>query len=58
MMGNYQYTQYSNFSTSNSILTVFHVFTANIFLINFLVAILSTTYDIMINYGEFTYKCN
>ena len=35
------------YKVSNSILTMLHVFLSNIFLLNFLVAILSTVYEIM-----------
>jgi hypothetical protein len=41
---------------SSSILIVGHVFLSNIFLLNFLVAILSTVYEIMEDQGEFEYK--
>lgn len=43
---------------SNSILTMIHVFLGNIFLLNYLVAILSTVYEIMKDQGEFSYKSN
>ena len=33
-----------------------HVFIANIFLMNYLIAILSAVYNIMIEEGEFSYK--
>ena len=46
------------YKLSNSILTMLHVFLANIFLLNFLVAILSTVYEIMQEHGEFAFKCN
>ena len=35
-----------------------HVFISNIFLLNYLVAILATVYDIMMEGGEFAYKSN
>ena len=46
------------YKLSNSILTMVHVFISNIFLLNFLVAILSTVYEIMQEHGEFAFKCN
>jgi hypothetical protein len=58
MMGAFNYTAFPNYETSNSLLTDLHVFASNIFLINYLIAILSTAYDMMIDNGEFTYKCN
>ena len=58
MIGSYAYSTAPNYQMSNSILTVIHVFISNIFLINFLVAILSTVYQIMQDSGEFSYKAN
>jgi hypothetical protein len=43
---------------SNSLLTMLHVFISNIFLLNYLVAILATVYEIMKDEGEFSYKAN
>lgn len=43
---------------SASVLTMFHVFISAIFLLNFLVAILSAVYEIMMEHGEFSYKSN
>ena len=37
---------------------ILHVFMSNIFLLNYLVAILSAVFTIMTEYGEFEYKCN
>ena len=48
-LGNYDYTQDSAFELSYSLLMMTHVFISNIFLLNFLVAILSTVYEIMID---------
>ncbi len=41
------------YNTSHSILYIVHVTVSNIFLLNFLVAILQTVYDIMIKNGDF-----
>ena len=41
---------------SYSILMMAHVFIANIFLMNYLIAILATVYYIMIEEGEYSYK--
>ena len=43
---------------SHSILMIFHVFFANILLMNYLIAILSTTYENMKETGIFKYKVN
>jgi hypothetical protein len=47
MIGAYSYTPAENYLMSNSILTMIHVFISNIFLLNYLVAILATVYEIM-----------
>lgn len=57
-IGAYAYSQQPGYITSDSILTMVHVFISHIFLLNFLVAILSTVYDIMMEHGEFSYKAN
>lgn len=41
---------------SFSILMMSHVFVSNIFLMNYLIAILSTVYTLMMDVGEFEYK--
>lgn len=43
---------------SHSILLIFHVFFSNILLMNYLIAILSTTYENMKQSGIFKYKVN
>jgi hypothetical protein len=58
MLGSYEYTDDGDYSASNSALTMIHVFLSNIFLLNFLVAILSTVYEIMQEHGEFAFKKN
>ena len=58
MLGSYEYSDDPDFSASNSALTMIHVFISNIFLLNFLVAILSTVYEIMQEHGEFSFKKN
>lgn len=58
MLGAYNYTDMTNYMVSNSVLTMVHVFLSNIFLLNFLVAILSTVYEVMMEHGEFSFKSN
>lgn len=58
MLGGYNYTDDDAYMVSCSILTMVHVFISNIFLLNFLVAILSTVYEIMMEHGEFSFKSN
>ena len=58
MIGAYSYTGDYNYFYASSFLTVIHVFLSNVFLLNFLIAILSTVYNIMMDHGEFSYKSN
>jgi Ion transport protein len=58
MLGAYEYTDNESHLISDSILTMIHTFLANVFLLNFLVAILSTVYEVMMEHGEFSYKSN
>jgi Ni/Fe-hydrogenase subunit HybB-like protein len=52
-LANFSVKDMGNFATSHSILYIVHVTISNIFLLNFLVAILQTVYDIMIRNGDF-----
>ncbi len=52
-IGNYVSKDMANFNTSHSILYMVHVFISNIFLMNFIVAILTTVYTIMVRNGDF-----
>ncbi len=52
-LANFSAKDMGNFSTSHSILYIIHVTISNIFLLNFLVAILQTVYDIMYRNGDF-----
>mmetsp|Transcript_45393 Transcript_45393/g.33176 ORF Transcript_45393/g.33176 Transcript_45393/m.33176 type:complete len:312 (+) Transcript_45393:2391-3326(+) len=55
-IGNYDYIEADGYFISGSVAIVIHEFFSNIFLLNFLVAILSSVYEIMLNEGEFEYK--
>ena len=52
-LANFPPKDMGNFNTSHSILYIVHVTISNIFLLNFLVAILQAVYDIMIKNGDF-----
>ena len=52
-MANYKNKDMGNFDTSHSILSIIHIAISNIFLLNFLVAILQTVYEVMIKNGDF-----
>jgi len=54
----YSYADMGNRELSHSILIITHVFFANVLLLNYLIAILSTTYDNMKQSGVFKYKKN
>jgi len=56
MLGNYDHIDDDKYEMSFSILMGIHLFIANIFLLNYLVAILSTVYNLMMNVGEFEFK--
>ena len=57
-IGGYSFDGMQGRELSFSILMVIHVFFANILLMNYLIAILSTTYDNMKQTGIFKYKVN
>lgn len=57
-MGVFDYENMDGRVVSHSLLTIFTVFFANILLMNYLIAILSTTYENMKESGIFKYKCN
>jgi hypothetical protein len=46
------------YKVENDILMLFHVLFSNVFLLNYLVAILSTVYESMLEKGDFAYKSN
>lgn len=52
-LANFSPKEMGKYNTSHSILYIVHVTISNIFLLNFLVAILQTVYDIMIKNGDF-----
>ena len=57
-IGQYDYDGMGGRNVSHSILMIFHVFFSNILLMNYLIAILSTTYENMKETGIFKYKVN
>lgn len=57
-IGNYDFSGMAGRDISHSILLIFHVFSTNILLMNYLIAILSTTYENMKQSGVFRYKVN
>lgn len=44
--------------TDHEILQKFHILMTNIVLLNFLIALLSSAYEAMLEIGNFTYKVN
>jgi len=57
MLGMYQYRIEKQYENSHTIFLVLHIYVANIFLLNYLVAILSTVYEQMLEKGDFRFKC-
>lgn len=57
-LGNYDYEMTEEREISYTVLLVSYVFFSNIMLLNFLIAILSTTYEMMQQDGVFRYKVN
>lgn len=58
MLGGYSYGGVSNLEFAYTIVMILHLFIINILLLNFMVAILSTTYGDMLESGSFLYKCS
>jgi hypothetical protein len=58
MLANYNHMDLGKSDTSHSILLIFHLVVSNVFLLNFLIAILSSVYDIMRRVGDFDFKAN
>ena len=52
-LANYSVKDLGSYNTSHSVLLITHVTISNIFLLNFLVAILQTVYEAMIRNGDF-----
>ena len=44
--------------SSHTLFTILHVFFANVFLLNYLVAILGSVYEQQMEVGDFAFKCN
>jgi len=62
LMGNYGYDNildnHTDKSKEHTVFLFFHIYIANVFLLNYLVAILSTVYGESMEIGEFSYNCN
>ncbi len=56
MVTNWYYRDLKNFNTAHSVFVIFHVMITNVFLLNYLIALLSTVYNIMLERGEYSYK--
>lgn len=52
-LANYEVKDMANFNTSHSVLVMVHVIISFVFLMNYLVAILTTVYEIMYENGDF-----
>ena len=58
MLGNYGYAVTGEDDDFHASVLVLHIFISNIFLLNYLIAILSTVYEEMAGLGDFAYKSN
>lgn len=56
MLGNYGYSVTGEDENTHAIVLLIHIFISNIFLLNYLIAILSTVYEDMTELGDFQYK--
>lgn len=56
MMGDFNYDNASPRQTSFSIFMIIHLFISSILLLNYLIAILSTVYEVMRDFGDFSFK--
>lgn len=58
MLGNYSGITMSSRQDLHNFLRIIHIIASNIFLLNYLIAILSSAYEYMRDIGEFDYKSN
>lgn len=58
MLANYEPETLETANTSHSYCLMGHLILSNIFLLNYLIAILSTVYDLMREGGDYAYKAN
>lgn len=58
MMGTYQFDVKESYLVPHTIFMMLHIFFANVFMLNYLVAILSTVYEQMMEKGDFAFKVN
>ena len=56
MIGNYSFHVIGQDEYFHAIVIIFHIFISNIYLLNYLVAILSTVYELMVEQSDFAYK--
>ena len=56
LMGSYSYKGFGEFEMLHMVMMWLHIFIANILLLNYLIAILSQSYVLMLEQGKFLYK--
>ena len=56
MLGNYGFNVIGTDEYFHAIVIIFHIFISNIYLLNYLIAILSSVYENMADLGPFAYK--
>ena len=57
MMGGYTYIGVKEDEAVYTLIIIFHIFVINILMLNYMIAILSSTYGEMLESGSFLYKC-
>ena len=57
MLGTYAYSIKDEYMTMHTAFMCVHIFFSNVFMLNYLVAILCTTYGEMMEQGDFAFKC-
>ena len=58
MLANYSYAIKEEYEIGYSVFLFIHILFSSVFLLNYLVAILSTVYEDMMKKGNFAFKCN
>lgn len=56
MLGNYGYYVVNSDENLHAVVVIIHILISNIYLLNYLIAILSTVYEEMAELGDFAYK--
>jgi uncharacterized membrane protein len=58
MLANYEPVTFETHNTTHQYALMVHLVISNVFLLNFLIAILSSVYEVMREVGDYAYKAN